>query len=166
MSRADPAELYDRDFYAWTQEQSERLRRLAPADDRLDVANVAAEIADLGQENRRALENHLILAVQHVCQAAALPQGQTTAQWLDEAEERAFQARQRLEDSPSLRQYIDVERVWRKALTKANRKLELYADPTLPADLPGPFRAGELVDETFKASDGAARVAAAGGRDL
>ncbi len=40
--------LYETDYYAWTQEQAERLRRLI-RDDRIDAEHLAEEVEDLGQ---------------------------------------------------------------------------------------------------------------------
>ena len=48
-------ELYDQDFYQWTQEQAALLREGAWQD--LDVINLAEEIESLGKSDRRALEH-------------------------------------------------------------------------------------------------------------
>ena len=46
-----PAELYERDYYTWTQEQARALRdRRTEA---VDWTNVAEEIEDLGKSERR-----------------------------------------------------------------------------------------------------------------
>jgi hypothetical protein len=46
-----PAELYERDFYAWTQAQARELRRFASTRPNLplDLPHLAEEIADLGR---------------------------------------------------------------------------------------------------------------------
>jgi hypothetical protein len=46
--------LYEDDFYAWTQQQAELLRRLAPAGNQLDLEHIAEEIEDLGRSDLRA----------------------------------------------------------------------------------------------------------------
>lgn len=49
--------LYDKDFYAWTQEQAELLRRVRPDDNRLDVEHIAEEIEDLGKSELHACQS-------------------------------------------------------------------------------------------------------------
>jgi len=66
-----PEQLYEDDFYAWTQTQAKELRRFARSRPNvaLDLAHIAEEIADLGRNQRDALrswaaniiEHHLIL---------------------------------------------------------------------------------------------------------
>jgi hypothetical protein len=48
---------YDTDFYAWTQAQVDALRAKDWA--ALDLPHVIEEIADLGNEQRHAVESHL-----------------------------------------------------------------------------------------------------------
>ena len=54
-----PAELYERDFYAWTQAQARELRRLGATRTTLplDLPRLAEEIADLGKDRRDALRS-------------------------------------------------------------------------------------------------------------
>ena len=59
---------YDRDFFAWTQQQAELLRRAAagePAAD-LDLENLAEEIESLGKRDRRALTNNVARIAEHL----------------------------------------------------------------------------------------------------
>jgi hypothetical protein len=52
MSSVLSEELYENDFYAWSQMQAKELRRLARTRPNLplDLAHIAEEIADLGSE--------------------------------------------------------------------------------------------------------------------
>jgi Domain of unknown function DUF29 len=54
-----PAELYDQDFYAWTQEQAQALRTHFLGDNRLDVEHLAEEVADLGSSELHAVESYV-----------------------------------------------------------------------------------------------------------
>jgi hypothetical protein len=57
-------ELYDTDFYSWTQQQAEALRAKDwPA---LDVDHLAEEIADLGQSIENAIEHQLERLLLHL----------------------------------------------------------------------------------------------------
>ena len=55
MSAAPVEQLYEDDFYAWTQAQAKELRRFARSRPNLplDLAHIAEEIADLGTEQRK-----------------------------------------------------------------------------------------------------------------
>jgi hypothetical protein len=61
-----PAELYDEDFYAWTQAQAQALREHFKGDNRLDVEHLAEEIEDLGASERKALESQVVNILAHL----------------------------------------------------------------------------------------------------
>jgi Domain of unknown function DUF29 len=63
-----PAELYERDYYTWTQEQARALREHRIEE--LDWANVAEEIEDLGKREKRALRSQLIRLLGHLIKFA------------------------------------------------------------------------------------------------
>ena len=57
-------DLYDTDFYAWTQEQAALLwDQQAQA---LDYANLAKEVESLGKSQQQALESHLEVVLTHL----------------------------------------------------------------------------------------------------
>ncbi|NBC31131.1 MAG: DUF29 family protein [Alphaproteobacteria bacterium] len=58
------ADLYDIDYYAWTQNQAARLRTLA-GDNRIDAAHLAEEIEDLGKSELHAVESHVERILEH-----------------------------------------------------------------------------------------------------
>src|SRR5215218_7590441 len=62
------AELYERDFYAWTQAQARELRRFAAArpDVPLDLPRLAEEVADLGRDRRDALRSWVRRVFEHL----------------------------------------------------------------------------------------------------
>lgn len=68
LAPLDPAELYERDFYAWTRQQARALARLrgAPGNLGLDAAHLAEEIRDLGNEQRHAIESQLERLIEHL----------------------------------------------------------------------------------------------------
>src|SRR5215471_15258146 len=49
--------LYEEDFYAWTQQQAELLRRLPTISNELDIEHIAEEIEDLGRSDLRAAQS-------------------------------------------------------------------------------------------------------------
>jgi uncharacterized protein DUF29 len=61
-----PAELYDTDFYAWTQQQAQALRTHFQGDNRLDVEHLAEEVEDLGKSELKPLESHVVNIIAHM----------------------------------------------------------------------------------------------------
>jgi hypothetical protein len=60
------AELYDEDFYAWTQEQARALRTHFMGDNRLDVEHLAEEVEDLGKSDLQAVESYIQQIMSHL----------------------------------------------------------------------------------------------------
>ena len=58
------SDLYDRDFYAWANEQAGLLR--AGNLSRADIANIAEEIETLGRSEKRELVSRLTVLLQHL----------------------------------------------------------------------------------------------------
>ena len=65
MAPADGS-LYDDDFYAWTQEQAELLRRGGAGANRLDVELIAEEIEDLGKSELHACQSLCEHIIEHL----------------------------------------------------------------------------------------------------
>jgi hypothetical protein len=65
MTAADGS-LYDEDFYAWTQQQAERLRRGPAAANRLDYDLIAEEIEDLGRSELHACQSLCEHIIEHL----------------------------------------------------------------------------------------------------
>ena len=58
------SDLYERDYYAWLQDQIRALRERRIED--VDWKNVAEEIEDWGKSERRAVESQLARLVEHL----------------------------------------------------------------------------------------------------
>ena len=58
--------LYDEDFYAWTQEQAELLRRGGAGANGLDVELIAEEIEDLGKSELHACQSLCEHIIEHL----------------------------------------------------------------------------------------------------
>jgi hypothetical protein len=57
--------LYDDDFYAWTQQQAELLRRLPVTSNQLDAELLAEEIEDLGRSEVRSAQSLCEHIIEH-----------------------------------------------------------------------------------------------------
>ena len=120
------SDLYDEDILLWSEHQAELLRCLAagePVNERRDWANIIEEVESVGRSDLRAVQSLLLQALLHTLEAQAWPDTPYVAGW--EAEARLFRAQARNAFSASMRQRLDLAR--------------LYADPlnAMPADIDG-----------------------------
>ncbi len=95
--------LYDTDFYAWTQEQAVLLQ--AGQWEQLDVANIIEEIVGLGRQERRELENRLIILLGHLLKWQYQPDLRSKS-WRLTMREQRRQIRKLMQENPSLQPYL------------------------------------------------------------
>ncbi len=137
-----PAELYERDFYAWTQAQARELRRFASTRPNLplDLPHLAAEIADLGRDRRDALRSWVLRIIEHLLLLDHSPSREPRAHW--EGEIAAF--RNDIGDRLTRALKRDLQRrlpqLYQDARRVAERKMgrhgEEAAAERLPAECP------------------------------
>jgi Domain of unknown function DUF29 len=98
-------DLYNHDFYAWTQQQAALLRD--EKTQALDYANLAEEIESLGRSDKRELGNRLHILVMHLLKWCYQPQGHAESHsWEDTIWHQRTQIMLLLEESPSLHREI------------------------------------------------------------
>jgi Domain of unknown function DUF29 len=135
------ADLYERDYYAWTRAHAAALRRMRQqAGTALDLAHLAEEVEDLGRSERDAVRSQVRRIIEHLLQLEYSGAAEPRDGWMDTVAD----ARAVLDDklSPSLRR--DLAAVWSRlyaqVLPKARRALygfdEGDAAAALPADCP------------------------------
>lgn len=95
--------LYDRDFYAWAEEQAELLRagKLAQA----DIEHIAQEIESMGKTEKRELASRLKVLILHLLKWRFQPLNQT-ASWEVSITVQRHELADHLEDNPSLKSLI------------------------------------------------------------
>ena len=152
MGEPANTDLYERDFYAWTQVQARQLRALT-GHNAVDVVHVAEEIADLGANQRNALASHLRLAFQHLILLAASPAADPQAHWAGEVAHSRDEIRQLLETSPSLQTAVDPDKAWRRALHTANEKRVWHGEPTVKPKRPCPLQLDDLASDELDVAD-------------
>ncbi|MDO9710047.1 DUF29 domain-containing protein [Paracraurococcus lichenis] len=136
---SDAAELYERDFYAWTQDQAATLRawpeKLRP--NALDIAHLAEEIEDLGSSQRNSAKSFLFQILVHLLKMKFHPDQQPRGHWRDEVGNFRAQLDIILSDSPSLRSRRAelASGEWRRAARQVSRSLEDDGHATAAADL-------------------------------
>jgi hypothetical protein len=136
---------YDTDFYAWTQAQVDALRAKDWA--ALDLPHVIEEIADLGNEQRHAVESHLRILLAHLLKWRYQPQRRRRS-WQTSILNARTEITRRLERNSSL------QHAWPEMLAWAYPKArQLAASETgLPrATFPEacPWTIAQLQDEDF-----------------
>jgi hypothetical protein len=96
--------LYETDFYAWTQEQVSLLK--AQQWEQLDTTNIIEEIETLGRQERQEFRNRLGVLLGHLLKWQYQSQKRTSS-WLSTIREQRVQIKLLLEDSPSLKSYLN-----------------------------------------------------------
>ena len=137
--------LYEKDFYAWTQEQSALILQGRWAD--LDVPNLIEEIGSLGRQQRSELRNRLSVVLVHLLK------------WEYQSQKRSRSGRntiriQQLEiadlmtDSPSLKPYLQeaIGRAYVKAAIATAEETGL-TESTFPAEVP--YLTQQILDDSF-----------------
>jgi hypothetical protein len=118
--------LYDDDFYAWTQEQAELLRRGPAGANQLDIELIAEEIEDLGRSELHACESLCEHIIEHLLKLEYSGLVDPAGHWRREIIEWRLQLERKL--TRAIIAKLDVAERYRAAL-----RLLRYFD----ADLPG-----------------------------
>lgn len=137
-----PEGLYERDFYAWTQEQGKELRRLARTRPNLplDLAHLAEEIRDLGKSERDAVFSLAQEIIEHFLLVEHSPASGPQLHWLDEID--AFRTPMKRKLSPTIRRHLrrELQVLYADGRRIVERKLRRYGEDcaadSLPADCP------------------------------
>jgi len=110
--------LYDTDILLWSEQQADLLRRYAAGervnDAAVDWPNIVEEIEDVGRSELRSCRSLLRQALRHMLKAEAWPASRDAPTWRADAIDFRRQARDAF--TPSMRQKIDVARLYREAL--------------------------------------------------
>jgi hypothetical protein len=109
--------LYDTDVLLWSEQQATLLRRLAAGErvnDAVDWDNVIDEVESVGREQLHAVESLLVQALIHRLKAEAWPAARDAPSW--RADARRFRSDARRRFVPSMRQRLDMARLYRQAL--------------------------------------------------
>lgn len=122
--RADA--LYEEDFYAWTLQQAELLRRLPLTSNRIDAENVAEEIEDLGRSELRTAQSLVEHIIEHLLKLEFSGLDQPAEHWRDEIVEWRLQLEKTL--TRSIEAKLDLAARYKAALRLVRR---------LERDVPG-----------------------------
>ena len=124
-------ELYDRDFFLWTQEQAAALRAVRKSNLPLDWDNLAEEIESLGTSQRTELNSQVRRIIRHLFKLEASPAADPRARWRTTVRDARTEIEDLFEASPSLRREIDavVKKQGGSAAKPAAYDLEDHGEP-------------------------------------
>jgi hypothetical protein len=143
------AAVYDKDFFAWTQEQADLLR--SGQFSQVDAANVAEQMEDMGRSIRRELRSRLAILTMHLLKWRYQP-GYRSPSWSATIGEQRDQIAELLDESPSLAALPaqDWLKIYRLAVKSALRETGL-SEATFPAQCP--FTPEQILAEDFLPQD-------------
>jgi predicted nucleic acid-binding Zn-ribbon protein len=143
--RSGMAALYDRDFYAWTQQVSGLLRKGCFAE--ADIEHIAQEIEDIGKERQHALKSHTRRLVMHLLKWEAQP-AKRTRSWRASMSEARTEIADVLEENPSLKSLTAAMpvKVYERAVMQAMDETGLPRK-AFPSTCPYTFE--QLMDDAF-----------------
>ncbi len=140
------SDLYDTDILLWSERQRDLLRRVAagePVNEAPDWPNIIEEIESVGSEQLHAVVSLLRQALIHMLKAEAWPLSREVPHWQAEARRFRIDAADRY--APSMRQRIDVDRIYRQALRGLPETID--GQPALPVPEGCPVTLDELLAE-------------------
>ncbi len=116
--------LYETDFYAWTQQQAKLLK--TQAWDELDTANLIEKIESLGRKERQELRNSLGILLGHLLKWHYQPHRRSNS-WLAPINEQRREIQILLIENPSLKPYLveAMELAYQSGLDLAVRETNL-----------------------------------------
>jgi hypothetical protein len=130
------SKLYDQDFLQWTRQQVDYLRKGYWVG--LDVNNLVEELEALGRSEQRELGSYLQVLLMHVLKCQYQPE-QRTASWDNTVVNCRDSIQDCLEDTPSLRRFLEdpdwVEKYYRRARREAAKETQKSLD-SFPAQCP------------------------------
>jgi hypothetical protein len=127
-------DLYDQDFYAWTQEQAALLREGAVHE--LDLEHLLEEIEDVGHSQRDALASHLLVLLTHLLKLAIAAQERpgdlvrAGRGWQTTCRTQRRLLDKRLRRNPSLRPTVPEECTEAYAIARDEAATALEVDET------------------------------------
>jgi hypothetical protein len=138
QARTKKKDLYDEDFYVWTEAQAALLRERRF--EALDLANLIEEVEGLGDAKKSAVLNNASVIIEHLLKLQHSPAQDRRRGWSESIIEH--RGRLEIELTPRLRQILENElpRVYDLTRRTTERKLRLYGEDAaadaLPANCP------------------------------
>ena len=126
--------LYDEDFYVWTEAQAELLRKRQF--EALDLDNLIEEVEALGRAEKTSVLNNASVIIEHLLKLQFSPAQEPRNAW--RASVREHRRRLRRDLTPRLRQILDAElrTLYREIRDDTAALLRDHGEDTAAAALP------------------------------
>jgi hypothetical protein len=126
--------IYDQDFYVWTEQQAELLRKRRFEE--LDLGNLIEEVEGLGDAKKSAVLSNATVVIEHLLKLQLSQAQDPRRSWADSILEH--RKRLELELTPRLRQILAAElpRVYALTRSLTERRLRLYGEDAAADALP------------------------------
>lgn len=132
-------QMYETDYFLWSEQQAAFLRELARSGrdlpNALDLEHVAEEIEDIGRSELNSVWSFLRLILVQVVEAVSVPNADVILHRRREVV--GFHIDLRSHVTPSMRGRIDLNAIWEAAIREADAALAVHGQ-VICADLPGP----------------------------
>jgi hypothetical protein len=141
------SQAYDEDVLEWSEHQAALLRRLASGDqanETPDWENIIEEVESVGRNQLSAVRSLLVPALLHDLKCQAWPSARDVPHW--RAEARGFRDDAAEAFTPSMRQRIDMDDLYRRALTRLPESHD--GQPALPVPEACPMTLDAMVSRT------------------
>ncbi len=129
---------YDSDILVWSERQGALLRRRAAGElvneRELDWPHIAEEVESVGRSQLSAVRSYIIQALAHDLKAAAWPASQATPGWRAEAVRFRQEAAEAF--APSMRQHIDIAKLYALAMRRLPETIDGQPPLCVPATCP------------------------------
>lgn len=135
--------LYESDFYAWTQQQATLLRNQDL--EKLDMVNLIEEIEEMGRREKRELESRLEVLLMHLLKWQFQPNLRSRS-WELTIKEQRLRLAKLLKENPSLKAILSEYVVSAYALAIISAEKETGLD-TFPEECP--YQAAQVLNEKF-----------------
>ena len=137
--------LYDKDFYAWTQEQALLIQGRQWS--QLDLLNLVEEIESLGRQERRELINRLSVLIGHLLKWQYQSHRRTRS-WIATIAIQRLEITKLIEENPSLKPDLEaaLQQAYLKAINLAIQETNL-PNRTFPPNCP--YSLEEILDDRF-----------------
>ncbi|MBD2412635.1 hypothetical protein FACHB389_11165 [Nostoc calcicola FACHB-389] len=137
--------LYDRDYLQWIETTLEKLQSQDYAD--VDWENLIEEIADMGRSERGSLKSNLIVILVHLLKWQFQPDNRSGS-WEGSIIEHRRRVKEALDDSPSLKSYLESIFVecYTQAVKQAKAETGLSVE-SFPVNCP--YQLPEVTNDEF-----------------
>jgi hypothetical protein len=147
------AELYEADFYAWTQQQARALRGLDRShwNGPLDLRHLAEEVEDLGKSERDAVRSHLRTVIEHCLKLEHSPTQPPRGNWIVSVTHARVALQDKLTATLRHDALANLDRLYRQARLQAAAGLRAHGEIEAARALPGacPYALDRLLEDDW-----------------